>query len=357
MKTLYLHIGHYKTGTSAIQKYLSENADDLAKHDYYYPPTARPRSNPTTHGDLSLTIASKHGFQPPAWYKERKDLDEVYAEFLADCRAAPQQNIVASSEEFFQLALRNSSETALEDLRDRLVEFDVRIVLFIREPFALLKSWFGEVNKGPFGTRPFPVFFKNLESNFLSQNLVYRRFAAVFGAEKMIVKSYKHYGLDHIRDFLSAIHFSPLPEGDEWRVNEGQDIRFLEMARLAKQRNCTYEEATLSKVGDMKKLEAKVEEINSDFAAVSQLSDMPQTSELSLENVFGHYRDLIAPLVEIKGINNEEASVLRDAAIKVEASNLKLARILMETALLIRPGGSFIRDKVKAYELKEQDLG
>ena len=35
MKRLYIHIGHYKTGTSAIQKYCSDNDRSLAKSNYF----------------------------------------------------------------------------------------------------------------------------------------------------------------------------------------------------------------------------------------------------------------------------------------------------------------------------------
>lgn len=352
MKTLYLHVGHYKTGTSAIQKYCSENAAMLAENGYFYSATARPHANPTNHGDLSLTIAAKHGFVPPAWYKERKDIDKVYGEFLEDCRQAAQQNILVSSEEFVQLALRTASDAALHELRERFAEFDVRIVLYIREPIALLKSWYGEVNKGPSGTRPFPVFFMNLDPNFLSQNMVYGRLAEVFGADKVIVRSYKSVGMDHIRDFLSGIGYSPLPEGDSWSVNEGQDIKLLELSRLAKQRDNTHEEATLSRIADMGRMEAKVASINAGFAMVSQISDVPLASELSLANIYRHHRSLITPLIELGCANKEEAAVLRDAALTVEKTNLELARVLMQTAQQLRPGGPFIRGKLQDYDRK-----
>lgn len=38
-KTLYIHAGTHKTGTTAIQKFLSANRDLLAKNGYLYPGT------------------------------------------------------------------------------------------------------------------------------------------------------------------------------------------------------------------------------------------------------------------------------------------------------------------------------
>ena len=37
MKTLYLHIGTSKTGTSAIQIFCKDNQETLKKQGYYYP--------------------------------------------------------------------------------------------------------------------------------------------------------------------------------------------------------------------------------------------------------------------------------------------------------------------------------
>ncbi len=350
MKTLYLHVGHYKTGTSAIQKYCSDNVETLAANDLYYPPGARPSGNPTNHGDLSLTLAAKYNVAPPPWYQDKKNVDQVYAEFLADCRAAPQQSILVSSEEFIQLGLRKDSEAALADLRERLAEFDVRILLYIREPMSLLKSWYNEVNKGPLATRPFPVFFQNLNANFLSQNGIFNRFADVFGADKVIVRSYKHVGMAHIRDFLSGIGYSPLPEGDKWAVNEGQDIRLVELVRLAKKREYGYDEATLSRIDGIEKLRAKVAHINSDFDAVSKRSDVYLKSDLSLVNVFTYHWTLIDILLETRCINTVEASVLRDIAIKAEKNDLELATLLMQIAHEIYPNGSFIKKKLEDYQ-------
>lgn len=353
MKTLYIHIGHYKTGTSAIQKYCSENAATLAQNGYYYPPVARPPRNATNHGELSLTLAGAHGFKPPPWYGGGTDIDEVYREFQADVTAAAPSNILVSSEEFMQLALRKSPGEAICDLRDRLAQFDVRILLYIREPMALLKSWYNEVNKGPYGTRTFPVFFKNLDSDFLSQWHTYDRFAEVFGSDRMIVRSYKYTGMDHIRDFLSAIGYAPLPTGtDPISAQEAQDLQALELARLAKKRTHSYEQATLSQFGNIKALEKKVDGINADFAKLSGLSDVPLQSELSLLNVFRHLEVLITSLKEQKCTNDKEADILRNAALRVEGSDPDLALVLMRIAHVIRPHGRFIKKKLQDYEAR-----
>ena len=354
MKRLYIHIGHYKTGTSAIQKYCSDNARALAEAGYFYPPVARPGNNPTNHGDLSLLLAAKHGFNPPPWYGANgKDIETIYAAFLDSARAARQQNILVSSEEFFQLGLRADPAAALAELKDRLAEFDVRIVLYIREPLALLKSWYNELNKGPHGTRSFPVFFRNIDPDFLAQTSVWRRFAEAFGEPAMIVRSYKHTGLDHIRDFLAGIGCDHVPKGQDVRVQEAQDLETLELARIAKRGDADYDETTLSRFGPVQALAAKVARINTGFAEISARSDMPQDSQLSLAGLFAHHERLIAPLVARKCMNDKEAEILRDAALALAPEDPAAALVLMRTAHAIRPKGPFIAQKLQEYEAAE----
>ena len=195
-KKLYVHIGHYKTGTSALQNYLHWNADLLRESGYYYPNCARPKRNKTNHGHLSLGLAAKYGFVPPPWYDECGDLDSIYRTLHDEIAAIPEKNIVLSSEEFVQLALLREADVALGELKERLIGYDVRIVLFIREPLSLLISWYNQVNKGPFGTRNFMVFFAKINGQFLSQRRIWRRFANHFGVQNVILRTYKHHGTD-----------------------------------------------------------------------------------------------------------------------------------------------------------------
>lgn len=349
-KTLYLHIGHYKTGSSAIQKYCSDHADMLIAHGYCYPASRRGGGEGSNHAALSLTLAARHGFNPPPWYGGCRDIDLVYRDILDEVRQVPQQNIVISSEEFYQLALRKDPKAAISELRDRFAEFDTRIVLYIREPMALLKSWYNEVNKGPHGTRSFPVFFKEINPEFLSQAEVYNRFAEVFGADRVILRSYRHTGMDHIRGFLDAIGFVGTPEEAEIATQQAQDLESLELARLAKRDKAGDPKAVLSKVGPLQALADKVDKINTAFNPLQKLSDAPLPSRLSLVNIYKHLHALLEPLAAQGHANDAEASVLRNGALSVEESNPELALVMMRTAHMIRPKGQKILRKLREYE-------
>lgn len=297
-----------------------------------------------------MLLAEKHGFVPPPWFGGNRDIEESYANFIQSAREAPQENILVSSEEFLQLALREDPAAAISELRDRLSEFEVKIVFFIRDPMALVKSWYNELNKAPRGTRPFPVFVKNINPEFLGQHAIWRHFADGFGEEAVIVRGYKHLGLRHIRDFLESIGCSHEPVGADPQAQPAQDIDKLELIRIAKRHDIDFDEATLSRIGGVELLAAKLDRINTDFAMLSAKAQEPIESTLSLANVYRHHARLISPLVENRCVNDKEASLLRNSAIAVEGSDLEAALVLMQTAQMIRPNGQFIVQKIREYE-------
>lgn len=322
----------------------------LAAHGFCYPVSRRGGGGGTNHADLSLSLAARHGFNPPPWYTDCQDIELVYRNIQDEVRQAPQRNIVISSEEFYQLALGKDPKAAISELRNRFSEFDTRIVLYIREPMALLKSWYNEVNKGPHGTRSFPVFFKQLNPEFLSQAEVYGRFADVFGPDRMILRSYRHTGMDHIRGFLDAIGFVGTPEATEIATQQAQDLKVLELARLAKKGKAGDPKAALSMVGSLQMLSDKAKRINTAYIPLQALSDAPLPSQLSLVNIYRHLHKLLKPLVAQGRANDAEATVLRNGALSIEVSDPELALVMMRTAHMIRPKGKFIARKVKEYE-------
>ena len=350
MKTLYLHIGHYKTGTSALQRYLDDHAGALRRAGLLYPACARPRGNPTNHGRLALTLGRRHGFVPPPWFTDEVEIEDVWRAFREEAEAAPEPAVLISSEEFFQLGLLPDPGPAMAELKARLEGFEVRPVVYVREPFALLKSWYNEVNKGPLGTRNFIMFFRNLKPGFLGQGRVLDAYARTFGAGSLIVRAYRARGLDHVRGFLEALGTELEVEGDALSVNEGQSLELLELVRLSKPRGHDYDDATLTRLPSLAPLQEKVARIEAEFASAAARADAPIGNELTLPALFQHYQDLLRPAIAAGSVNDAEASILRDFALSVEETDLELARVLMRTAKLIRPSGPFIAGKLAAYD-------
>ena len=74
-KTLFLHIGHFKTGTTALQVFLSNNQAFLARNDLFYAETRRHLSK---HSDFAFSLLHAtgvktlmHGYDKP---EEPEDL-------------------------------------------------------------------------------------------------------------------------------------------------------------------------------------------------------------------------------------------------------------------------------------------
>jgi len=348
-KEIFIHVGHYKTGSTAIQEFLHTHEKELAENGFLYPRVGRPKNNRNNHGHLSLSIARQYGFNPPGWYRENISADEAFSAMLQEIEQTDAEKIIISSEEFVQLALCAEPEVAIEDLKARLGEYDVTIVMYIREPLSLLKSWFNEVNKGPIGTRNFPTFFKNLNPHFLAQKKIYQRYANAFGAQNLNVITYKNHGTEHIGEFLRAVNCSLRLPKYVPKTQVAQSLDTLEIARLAKDRRHSFEEATISDILSIAKFQHKISRINTDYDQIANLSDAYHRSELSAVSIIAHYADLLRPARVFGPLNGGEAVNLRDLAISVEDTDIELALALIEVAQIIRPNGDVIAAKVKEY--------
>ncbi|MEM6438915.1 MAG: hypothetical protein AAF763_04340 [Pseudomonadota bacterium] len=354
MKTLYLHVGHYKTGTSAVQKRFHQEGAKLKAHGLLYPKAGRALGGETSHGRLSLSLGARHGFVPPPWYRGDLNVEAAFAELAAEVEAAPQPRALISSEEFYQLALRKDVEAAFAELAGLLARFEVRPLIYLREPLALLKSWYNEVNKGGAGTRNFAMFYSNLDRGFLAQNRAVDLLSRTFGADKVVVRGYRGPGPAHLEGFLDAIGCAGALRDTAERVNEGTRQELLELVRLAKRR-MGYDEATLTRLGgSLDGLIEKTDAINAGFAdaasRIPRAAGGPIRSRLSLVAVFEHMHDLMRPLAPLGCLNDHEADLLRDLALSVEGADRRLARALMRLAHMIRPQGGFIAGKLRALE-------
>jgi hypothetical protein len=123
---IMIHVGHSKTGSSAIQSCLAINADKLAAAGVTYP----------THQSFDLAgrgqISSGNIDFRVGWVN---DIREVAKRL--DARA-----LLFSSEIIFHGLIRDMNEIVT-----LASEFDVKIILFVREPLAMLFSTYGQAVK------------------------------------------------------------------------------------------------------------------------------------------------------------------------------------------------------------------
>ncbi len=127
MATLYLHIGHGKTGTSWIQSVLRLSSAELKKHGILYaigPDHNISDPNKITSGNAVSLLASRQSFES----------------ILENCHPADNASLLFSSENLFGHFVRNNAEDFIDEVALKNGFDRVEILLFIRNPVSFAVS-------------------------------------------------------------------------------------------------------------------------------------------------------------------------------------------------------------------------
>ncbi|MCJ9430780.1 hypothetical protein [Kordiimonas marina] len=185
---LYLHIGRHKCGTSTLQHFLCGSETELAAHGFVYPVALR---TPVAHHPLA------HFYNPRAGQPGDNDAEAAAAvhAFWQDVKAAPKS--IVSSE-----ALQNLDPATL--VRD-LADFDLTIIVYLREPLDYLLSAYAQRVKGGGGTETLDAFIDRFRPDYRDFLM---RWQAAFPAAELKVRAFERSGLvgqDIRRDFLHCL--------------------------------------------------------------------------------------------------------------------------------------------------------
>ncbi len=145
-KTIYIHVGFGKTGTSAIQKVFFQNREQLKSIGCLYPITGEIF---TAHYNLSVLGEEE---------MDTKTIN-LYEKLLVEIKNSNCNIIVLSSEQFIFL-----KELYVKQISEFLKDFDVKIIFYIREQIKLIESTYLQWLKA--GSKPF---YKNIYE-FYSQH-------------------------------------------------------------------------------------------------------------------------------------------------------------------------------------------
>lgn len=235
-KTLYLHIGTPKTGTTSIQEYMSYHPDYLARYGYAYPAFEIGDLN---YGHVPVRTRNGH-FLNSLHYdaeQEKKCLKQIYTMFeMVD-------NIVLSDEGLFARGGRN--ENFWIKLRDRLSEHGIRlvVVIYLRRQDDFLLSYWEQQVKGSITVRSTFTDFLDRKLYFRYDLDYYDYLMKVFdliGRENVRVRVFERdqlMGPEHsaVTDFLLTIGI-PLDgfeeKGKSEYRNETVSDSVLEMKRI-----------------------------------------------------------------------------------------------------------------------------
>lgn len=202
-KTIYIHIGFMKTGTSAIQNFLKSNFSFLQENNFYFPPTNEKAMNYLAFSLLDEIPSFIHHTLPI----DRKTL---YKNLLKEIQNSKQDNIILSTEAFYLIStdyfLGDEAPIRLFDFLNKK-KFNIKIIGFIRRQDEYLETQYNQHIK----THNFwnlyskDIFcFYNEKKELFNFNKIINRWSEVFGKENIILKVYNKKS-DSVLDFLKIL--------------------------------------------------------------------------------------------------------------------------------------------------------
>ncbi len=204
-KTLIIHIGSPKTGTSSIQAYLTENREKLKKHNFLYPLSGILESKGNAQHHLSFAIREKY----PEWIKEKnyKNKNELYMSLKKEIDNSNCQTVFISSESFSSFDQESIQKLSYEIEK---LNCTVQIICFVRRPDLWIESWYSQVVKGhPFSSNTFQKFIKSNKIDIFKKLKIWQN---IFGYEYIKIINYEKAGKGGILELINTYLELPMME-------------------------------------------------------------------------------------------------------------------------------------------------
>lgn len=215
-KTIYLHIGKPKTGTSALQYFLLKNRNILRQNGIEYP-VHKLDPNHISSGNAELIA------------KLAKDEMPTVQAILSEIIKTPCPSILLSSE-FFYLC------DHLENIKQLFNGFNVQIIIYWRRQDRQVMSLYNQHVKRRLVTCHIDDWVKNKpEKRFSNEQLL--KWTEVFGKENIHLRVYEQQqfvGKTIFSDFLNVLNLSVTDdyEFSQKKINPSYRIDALESQRL-----------------------------------------------------------------------------------------------------------------------------
>ena len=226
-KQAILHIGGEKTGTTTLQRFLTNNARALRRAGYYYPSE---KNNICFDNKGHFPVAGCMLDTPVEFVssKKRSTLPLVL-QSLKRLSADSDDSLILSCEHF---SSRLTEAKQLRALRDALSRDDIKIIFYAREASELVLAAWSTWVKG--GVRDKLDLDSVVPTNrYFNHLLVLDLWSEVFGRENLIVREYSRVNLvegDIRHDFCEALGIklkNPRLDEDENRSLDAQRLEVL----------------------------------------------------------------------------------------------------------------------------------
>ena len=223
---IHIHIGCYKTGTTAIQSHLSRNRDALESCGWLYPLAGS--QNGHAHHLIPFAL------QKPQSDGGKGDVESILESIVDEASTRNKDNVVISSEVFFSL-----TENHIRRFSKILSGHDVRIICYLRRQDEFLHSFYMQCIKHPVmrlseGPEQHDGFNEVVSIGRYDEIVGW--WANAFGDNSMVVETYDKTSQKNgvIANFLEKLDLNiEPPDSGEARVNATIRTELIEYLRVA----------------------------------------------------------------------------------------------------------------------------
>lgn len=188
-------------------------------------------------------------------YRKDTPPQQFWTELLDEVRSAPQSRSIVSSEEFMRMGCYPEAAKMLSGILAEASDIDIRVIAYLREPEAHLKSWYNQLVKMGMPTPAYNTAAPAMmESIHFDYGLAMKPWVDLVGAEGVILRNYpgrQSSGDRLFEDFLSIFSLElpvqgiKLPAGDP---NPRLDDSVVELRRVLK--NAGLQEPAVQRMVD-----------------------------------------------------------------------------------------------------------
>ncbi len=209
MKTVYLHIGTFKTGTSSIQNFIAHNREALRDLGYFVP-----SSQLMGHHELPISLIRDYSDFEGVWPSFEGNSEQIWGRLIEEIDSCTCDKVIISAEGFCDLAnenCRDVSEHMGSLVGDYLGKYKVVVICYVRELVPYMRSMYGETIKITTRTLSFQEQVHRYAENnsiHLLPSTYLDFFEKLFGRDAMVVKKYSRddlVGGDVVRDFVATV--------------------------------------------------------------------------------------------------------------------------------------------------------
>ena len=300
-KTIYIHIGTPKTGTTSIQNYLASNSDLLSKKGCLVPASSRRYLanhtllanyciNKTTITEVSIRNGIYTERQLRVFRKKFKN------KLSAEIRNFTGSKIIFSSEQCYENLKTQDEIQKLKDLFSDL-NVDIKIIVYIREQADMLCSLYSTRMRGG-KTFEMPDINEFAGNDVFNYNERLKLWEKVFGIENIILRIFdrsKMIDNDIVSDFTMALGLEKVGFVPQY-LNEKLNAAQCEFLRLINEYIPYYRKNRINVIRNG--LVDMVEGIKPDSPELSVLINKDYQTVYEQENVklfqryFGFEKDL-----------------------------------------------------------------